>query len=259
MFQKGFSLIELLAALAIAAIALQLASPALAAYAQSLRREDAANVLASGLRSARTEALTRNQTVIVHALNDDWGQGWRIILDISGRGHLDPDNPVVLQRQMGTKVMIVGNLRVRRFVRFSSLGEPLFPGGGFQAGTLFICDQRTSMTHQQVVLSKTGRVSLRHDKAEQALCASGKTSGQGANAQFLGHRERDVLFATGQLIGPRRAPGVQLLDHATHQYFRGRGSGSDADALDAIEPAALHVLGAIDEVRRRRHALGQLT
>ena len=259
MFKKGFSLIELLAALAIAAIALQLASPLFAEHSQSLRRETAANTLASGLRSARTEALTRNQTVIVHALNDDWGQGWRIILDISGRGHLDPDNPVVLQRQTGTGVMIAGNLRVRRFVRFSSLGEPLFPGGGFQAGTLFVCEPRTSMTHQQVVLSKTGRVSLRHDKAEQALCAPGNTSGQGTNAQFLGHRERDVLFATGQLIGPRRAPGVQLLDHATHQHFRSRGSGSDADALDAIEPAALHVLGAIDQVRRGRHALSQFT
>ena len=259
MLQKGYGLIELLTVLAIAAIALQLVGPAFAEHTQSLRRENAANVLASGLRSARTEALMRNQAVVVHALNDDWGQGWRVILDVSGRGHLDPDNPLLLQRQTGAPVKIVGNQPVRRHVRFSSLGEPLFPGGGFQAGTLFICASRAAVTRHQVVLSKTGRVSLRHDKAEHALCAPGNTSGQRTNAQFLGHRERNVLLTTRQLISARRAPRVQLLDHATHQHFRGRGTGRDADPLDAIEPAALHVLGAIDQVRRGRHALSQFT
>lgn len=259
MVQKGFGLIEMLTVLAIAAITLQLAGPVFAEYTQSQRRENAANVLASGLRSARTEALMRNQAVVVHALNDDWGQGWRVILDISGRGHLDPDNPLLLQRQSGVPVKIAGNQPVRRQVRFSSLGEPLFPGGGFQAGTLFICASRAAITHHQVVLSKTGRVSLRHNKAEHALCASGNTSGQGTNAQFLGHRERNVFLTTRQLISARCAPGVQLLDHATHQHFRGRSTSRDADPLDAIEPAALHVLGAIDQVGWGRHALSQLT
>ncbi|KPY72158.1 Uncharacterized protein ALO45_05548 [Pseudomonas syringae pv. syringae] len=48
------------------------------------------------------------------------------------------------------------------------------------------------------------------------------------------------------------------MDHATHQHFGGRSARSDADTLYPVEPAWLHVFGAVDEVRRSRHALGQL-
>ena len=178
MDQKGLGLIELLVGLAIAAMALHLSVPALSQYAQSVRRESAALSLASGLRNARSEALLRNQAVVVHGLNDDWGQCWRIILDLSGRGQEDSSNPLLRQHQTGGPLRIVGNQWVRRFVRFSSLGEPLLPAGTFQVGTLHICASRQPISHHQVVLSRSGRVSLRHDKAEQALCAGSK---QGAN------------------------------------------------------------------------------
>src|SRR5450830_1687279 len=65
-------------------------------------------------------------------------------------------------------------------------------------------------------------------------------SEQRTNPQLLGHGESDVLLTTGQLIGTR-------------------GARSDADTLDAIKPAALHVLGAVDQVRRRGHAFSQFT
>ncbi|RMP78165.1 hypothetical protein ALQ17_05359, partial [Pseudomonas fluorescens] len=84
-------------------------------------------------------------------------------------------------------------------------------------------------------------------------------SQQRANPQLLGHGECDVLFAASQFIGTGGAPGVQLLDNTAHQHFRGRSTRRDANALDAIEPAALHVFGTVDQVRRRRHALSQLT
>lgn len=181
MCQKGFGLIELLMGLAIATIVLQLVSPAFSELTESMRRESAAQLLASGLRNARTEALVRNQAVVVHGLNDDWGQGWRVILDISGQGHQDNSNPLLLQRQTGTPLPIAGNQAVKHFVRFSSLGEPLLHNGGFQAGTLHICATGKPVSHHQVVLSRSGRVSLRSDKAEQALCARSTASEQGAN------------------------------------------------------------------------------
>ncbi len=180
--QKGFGLIELLIGLAIAAIALHLISPVLSEYTVSVRRENAAHMLASGMRNARTEAILRNQTIVIHALNDDWGQGWRIILDINGEGHQDSSNPLLIERQTDERVPIVGNRPVKSFVRFSGLGEPQLPSGAFQAGTLHICASREPVSHHQVVLSRSGRVSLRSDKAEQALCTGGEESEQGANA-----------------------------------------------------------------------------
>lgn len=178
MLEKGFGLIELLIALVIAAIAVQLVSPTLSRYSESLRSAHAAHSLASGLRNARTEALLRNQMLVIQGLNGDWSQGWRITLDLDGAGPENDHNPLLLERRAAFGVSIVGNRPVKHFVRFSSLGEPLLPSGAFQAGTLHICARREAVSQHQVVLSRSGRVSVRNDKAEQALCAPS----DGANA-----------------------------------------------------------------------------
>lgn len=182
MRQQGFSLIELLMGLMIAGIVLHLVSPAYAALTESNHREVAAQSLISGIRNARTLAISRNQTVVIHGISGDWGEGWRIILDISGRGPEDINNPILVEHASGTGVPIVGNWSVKRYIRFSSLGEPLMPRKAFQAGTLHLCDAREPVSQLQVVLAATGRVSLRNHKAEQALCQSEKRSKQRADA-----------------------------------------------------------------------------
>lgn len=83
MSQQGYSLIELLMGLAIGAIVLLLVSPAFATLTESNQRDQAAQSLIEGIRNARTTAITRNQTTVIHGINGDWSQGWRIILDIS--------------------------------------------------------------------------------------------------------------------------------------------------------------------------------
>ncbi|VVO59227.1 hypothetical protein PS862_00727 [Pseudomonas fluorescens] len=180
MRQLGFSLIELLMGLTITGIVLSLVSPALAALTEANHREEAANSLVAGLRSARSEAITRSQTVMIHAINGDWSQGWRIIVDVNGKGYEDSSNPLLVERHSGTRVPIIGNRYVRTSIRFSNLGEPLH--GGFQAGTLHVCAAREPVSHHQVVLASNGRVSLRSTKTEQALCAGEEDSEQGADA-----------------------------------------------------------------------------
>ncbi|MDP9690056.1 UNVERIFIED_ORG: type IV fimbrial biogenesis protein FimT [Pseudomonas mohnii] len=170
MREQGFSLIELLMGLAILGIVLQLVSPAFAALTESKHREEAAKSLASGLRSARSEAVSRGQVVVVHGINDDWSQGWRIILDVSGKGHEDPDNPLLTERRSGIGVAIFGNQYVRTAVRFGPGGELV--SGGFQAGTLHVCAAREAQSEHQVVLASNGRISLRSEKTTQALCAT---------------------------------------------------------------------------------------
>ncbi|MFL1528163.1 GspH/FimT family pseudopilin [Pseudomonas sp. O230] len=181
MRQQGFSLIELLMGLTIVGIVLHLVSPAFAALTESNHREVAAESLVSGIRSARSEAITRNQTVVIHGINDDWGQGWRMILDLNGKGHEDSSNPLLVERRSDARVPVIGNRPVRRFVRFSGLGEPLLPSGAFQAGTLHICIAREPVSQHQIVLARTGLVSLRSKKTEQTLCVGGEDSEQRTN------------------------------------------------------------------------------
>jgi type IV fimbrial biogenesis protein FimT len=182
MHQQGFSLIELLMGLTIGGIVLHLVSPAFAAVVESNYREEAAQSLFSGIRTARTQAIARNQTIVIHGINDDWSQGWRMILDVNGKGHKDSSNPLLIERQSTARVPVVGNQPVRNFVRFNGLGAPLLPSGAFQAGTIHICSPREPLSQYQVVLARTGNVSLRNKKTEQALCVGGEDSEQGANA-----------------------------------------------------------------------------
>ncbi|MGA9701712.1 GspH/FimT family pseudopilin [Pseudomonas sp.] len=172
MHQRGFTLIELLLGLALSAMLAHLAVPNFNNLLQSQQRHSAAQSLAGGLRYARTQAIARNRAVVIHALHDDWSQGWRVILDVSGRGDLDEDNPVLLERQNSGQVPIVGNGPVKSQVRFSGLGEPVFSGGGFRAGTVHVCATDQAQSLYQIVLAPSGRISLRSDRAEQALCRS---------------------------------------------------------------------------------------
>ena len=181
MRQQGFSLIELLMGLMIVGIVLHLVSPAYAALTESNRREVAAQSLISGIRDARTLATSRNQSVVIYAINGDWSEGWRIILDISGKGPNDLSNPVVAEHANSTGTPIVGNWWIKSYIRFSSLGAPFLGKEAFKAGTLHLCDARAPTSQLQVVLAPTGRVSLRSDKAPQALCDKGKKSKQRTN------------------------------------------------------------------------------
>jgi len=179
--QQGFSLIELLMGLAIGAIVLLLVSPAFATLRESNQRDQAAQSLLDGIRNARTLAITRNQSVVIHGINGDWSQGWRIILDISGTGPKDSSNPLLVEHASEAKVPVVGNWLVSRYIRFSSLGQPLMPGRAFQAGTLHVCSAREPVSQRQIVLAATGRVRLNSQETEQALCH--KTENVRSNAR----------------------------------------------------------------------------
>ncbi|WP_460120748.1 GspH/FimT family pseudopilin [Pseudomonas sp. S2_C03] len=170
MHQQGFSLIELLMGLTIVGIVLYWVSPAMAVFTESIQRKEAASSLISGIRHARTLAMTRSQAVVIHGIDGDWGQGWRVILDVSGKGADDRDNPLISEHANGNKLAIVGNEMVTSYIRFSSLGMPLMTHRSFQNGTLHFCDARKPISQLQVVVSRSGRASLRNQKAEQALC-----------------------------------------------------------------------------------------
>lgn len=172
MQQRGFTLIELLLGLLLSGMLAHLAVPGFKHLLESQQRQSAAQSLAGGLRYARAEAIARNRAVVIHALDDDWSQGWRVILDVSGRGSLDNDNPVLLERQDNGRIPVVGNGPVKSQVCFSGLGEPVFSGGGFRAGTVHVCATDQAESLYQIVLAPSGRISLRSDRAEQALCRS---------------------------------------------------------------------------------------
>ena len=174
MHQRGVSLIELLMGLTIAAVVLSLVSPAFAALTQSTRRDEAAQSIIGGIRTARTLAISRSEVVMIYGINGDWGQGWRIILDITGKGPDDRDNPVIAEHANSDRVKVIGNKWVKHYIRFTRQGEPFMPHGAFQGGTLHFCDSVEAVSRLQIVLSPSGRTRLLNQMAEQAGCQKHK-------------------------------------------------------------------------------------
>lgn len=164
MKQAGLGLVQLLVGLVLIAIVASLAVPGFSQLIEKQRREQAAQQLASAMRSARAEAILRNKVVLVEALGGDWSRGWQVLVEHSG------NSSVLIERSANAKVPIVGNQWLRRQVRFNEMGMPMSSGGAWAAGTLFICDGREAISHHQLVLSRVGRVTVKNDKTPEALC-----------------------------------------------------------------------------------------
>ena len=83
---KGFTLIELMTVLAIAAVLLVLAAPSFSTLVKSQRLRTAASELFGDMTFARSEALNRRAEVSIVPLDTsaegskDWAKGWNVVL-----------------------------------------------------------------------------------------------------------------------------------------------------------------------------------
>ncbi|WP_426115982.1 GspH/FimT family pseudopilin [Pseudomonas sp. DSP3-2-2] len=165
MKQAGFTLVELMVTLVVLSVISLVALPALGEVIDAQRRLDAAQQLASGIRTARTEAILRNQVVTIHSIDADWSNGWRIIADKDGKGP-DEDDPVLVERAASGKARVVGNTTVASRISFNGLGAPIRVFNG----TLSVCLKNQPVSHYRVIMAATGRVRIESREKPEALC-----------------------------------------------------------------------------------------
>lgn len=72
----GFTLVELMVTLAVAAILAVTAVPSFSSFIRNQGVKATSFELVSALTYARSEAIKRNQTVTIQAEGDDWLEGW---------------------------------------------------------------------------------------------------------------------------------------------------------------------------------------
>ena len=104
--ERGFTLLELMTALAVAAVLIAVGVPQLRDLTIQQRITGAAQDLHIDLALARNEAVTRatNVTVcpsadLVACTNDGWGNGRLVFIDTNGNGSVDVGELVVKQSQ----------------------------------------------------------------------------------------------------------------------------------------------------------------
>jgi type IV fimbrial biogenesis protein FimT len=92
----GFTVIEVLIAMAIVAILLGSAVPAFRGAIERLQLSTTTNDLLLAINLARTEATSRRKRVAVAPrVANDWSSGWHVFIDANDNGLLDADEDVV--------------------------------------------------------------------------------------------------------------------------------------------------------------------
>lgn len=76
----GFTLVELMVAVAMLAILAALATPSFREFVEAQRMRDTAFGLVSDLTLARSEAIKRGGNVVITPVGGNWAQGWAVTL-----------------------------------------------------------------------------------------------------------------------------------------------------------------------------------
>jgi len=158
---KGFTMIELLIALAIAGILAAIAMPAFQNFIKDNRLKTRTSLMISHLQLARSESAKQKSRVTVCTSSNgttctpgtDWDNGWIVWTEKDGVAGLDPNTELLLSEARSNNVIEIDS----GFDTMDYLpdGTAITPGGG---GIQFtFCDDRTAESGRQITIALTGR------------------------------------------------------------------------------------------------------
>jgi type IV fimbrial biogenesis protein FimT len=176
--QSGFTLMELMVTIAIAAILMGIAIPSFIATIKSNRLTTQVNALVSSLNFARSEAIKRGLRVTLCKSGDgatcvanatsDWSQGWIIFTDQDDDATYDSDTETLLKVEgsAGNQITMIGTSNnVRDYLSYVANGLNRKINGTVQNGTISVCDDRTGNIGKDIVINAVGRPRIDDDQA----------------------------------------------------------------------------------------------
>jgi type IV fimbrial biogenesis protein FimT len=163
----GFTLIELMVVVALAALLQSLALPAFRGFVNSMRLTVAVNSLFTSLLLARSEAIKRNGRAVVCksasgeacVTSGNWEQGWIVFHDANNNARRDAGEAIVSYQQgTAAPILLTGNSPLASYVSYTPMGQTAYASGAFQAGTLTVCvASSSSQEARQIIVSSAGR------------------------------------------------------------------------------------------------------
>lgn len=190
--QRGFTLVELLVTIAVAAVILAIGVPSFRGTIASNRLTSLTNDLVGTLAQARSEAIRRGVRITVCmstngtacATVGDWSAGWIVFVDTTRAGltaAVDAGETVLSYTQpTPTNTVVRGGASVAQYVSFSSDGTARTLAGGALPGgavaTLRVCETSTALPDatraRDVAISSVGRVETSTPATVSNACAA---------------------------------------------------------------------------------------
>lgn len=154
---SGYTLMELMITLLIVSILAAIAVPSMQEFVKNERLTGQINTLISNLMLARSEAVKRNQPVILCVSSNgatctggDAEDGWIVFVDVDSSGGFSAgDDLIKVQQALDGDV----NLNDLTVVTYDSRG--FSPNS---SGTFTLCDDRGTSSAKVLSISNTGRV-----------------------------------------------------------------------------------------------------
>jgi type IV fimbrial biogenesis protein FimT len=161
----GFTLIELMIGLAVAAVVLTIGVPSFRNIILDNRLVTEVNTFVADLNLARSEAIARNTFVTVKPLSGtDWHTGWRSFADPNKNGAFDEGETEIRQREA-----LASNVTVAYSgagVTFNSMGMLIVSESSPEIsgpGTFTFCDSRRWEKARGLILPSNGRLRVARD------------------------------------------------------------------------------------------------
>jgi type IV fimbrial biogenesis protein FimT len=163
----GFTVIELMIALALGGILLATAAPNWRAFLATSELREHSETLMRALSVARSEAIKRGTRVDLCPSTDQlrctpsakWDVGWLTFVNEANAAQpLAAATILSGERPARNGITIAGNRPVGDYISFTSLGHARRHDGALQMGTLTIC--RRGQDARKVVLANSGRVRI---------------------------------------------------------------------------------------------------
>lgn len=168
-YQRGFTLVELMYTIGVAAILLGIGIPAFTETIRSGRMTTAVNTAVTAMHVARSEAVKRRGRVTFCRATtaavpscDDKGDGYIVFANAADDAtYNSPADTLVKAGAWVPQGITVTNDKLPAYVSYTASGFTRAVGGGTLAGNLVFCDDRGNRAARVISLAATGRPQAR--------------------------------------------------------------------------------------------------
>lgn len=161
--EKGFTLLELMFVLAIAAILMSVAVPALQMFTNNARQTGSINDFVSSMHLARNTAITTNSRVTMCSSSDgatcnaaSWESGWILFRDPNSNRTVDGTETIVSSGAAADGLQLAST-QYANFLTYRPNGRIMNVGIGTNTGEFTVCDSRGSSYGKVVIIDLSGR------------------------------------------------------------------------------------------------------